>query len=176
MRHVLITSLERLIGILTALSAVAILGYAGYAGYHSADITEGVLRAAVIGLGGMLLLVAISGSTCLMIDIHENLRRLAALSGDAMQTEPAPKPPRLVAEKVAAPRAVAKPLSSPVTAQPPPVFSTRAMPAPLATHLGTDQAPQDPAPQWAKAAENPTPSQPVAESRPRLVADRRPPR
>lgn len=177
MRQRFITGLERLTGVLAALCAVAIAAFAGHTGYHAAGLAEGLLQASVILLGGLLMLVAVTGGVFLAIDIHENLNRLiASQAGNATtRSDRSEEPDRTWPD--AAPTATAA--AAGASSDHVPVFSTRAMPtlrkagpAPDASPAPQGLARQD----MAKAPEEPAPSMAAAPARPRLVAERRLPR
>ena len=171
MRQRFITGLERLTGVLAALCAVAIAAFAGHTGYHAAGLAEGLLQASVILLGGLLILVAVTGGVFLAIDIHEDLNRLIASQAENATT----RSDRTAEPDRTGPDAAAAGASSDHV----PVFSTRAMPtlrkagpAPDASPAPQGLARQD----MAKAPEEPAPSMAAAPARPRLVAERRLPR
>ncbi|MFD2844695.1 hypothetical protein [Paracoccus cavernae] len=136
MRHFFITSFERLMNVMVVLTGLAILALAGKMAMDAQGNTEQLLYAALVLLGGFVVLITFAGSAYLAIANHKTLRRMATLvetGGRAAKPLTATRsrelPARRVAQSQPAPsmtspsRKTRPPLRRP--RQPPPPFVMR---------------------------------------------------
>ena len=158
MRHFFITSFERLMNVMVVLTGLAILALAGKMAMDAQGNTEQLLYAALVLLGGFVVLITFAGSAYLAIANHKTLRRMATLvetGGRAAKPLTATRSRELPARRLV--QSQPAPLhDEPFEEDEAPVAPPAAAPAPV-RHAPVMRAP-------AKAAASATAQPPVAKA------------